>query len=110
MFLLQTLVLKGNTALLTILALSNNCTFLPIIIPELFRRTIFLFLKDTVEVREVIEAAVITNLRDGSLRVHQHAGGVTDTDIGDIVGEGLPGPQLEETAESGRGHTYEFSQ
>ena len=52
----------------------------------------FLFLKDTVEVREVIEAAVITNLRDGSLRVHQHAGGVTDTDIGDIVGEGLPCP------------------
>ena len=38
------------------------------------------------------------------------AGGVTDTDIGDIVGEGLPGPQLEETAESGRGHTYEFRQ
>ena len=70
----------------------------------------FFFLKDTVEVREVIEAAVITNLRDGSLRVHQHAGGVTDTDIGDIVGEGLPCPQLEETAESGRGHTYEFSQ
>ena len=77
---------------------------------ELFGRAVFLFLKDTVEVREVIEAAVITNLRDGSLRVHQHAGGVTDTDIGDIVGEGLPGPQLEETAESGRGHTYEFSQ
>ena len=66
--------------------------------------------KITQEVREVIEAAVITNLRDGSLRVHQHAGGVTDTDIGDIVGEGLPGPQLEETAESGRGHTYEFRQ
>lgn len=71
MFLLQTLVLKGNTALLTILALSNNCTFLPIIIPELFRRTILLFLKDTVKVGKIIETALITDFSNRHRRIYQ---------------------------------------
>ena len=81
--------------------------FLPIVFAELFGRTIFLLLENTVEVGQVVESALITDFGHGHGRVYQQAAGKTDTDIDDIIRKCLSGTELEETAERGRCHTYQ---
>ena len=65
----------------------NFCLF--VIVPELFRGAILLFLEDPVEIGEIVESALIADLGDRSLGVHQHTARVADTDVGNVVGEGL---------------------
>ena len=57
-----------------------------------------------VEIGKVLEAAVITDLRDAIIAFHQEPAGMADTDLRDIIWKGLPGMMLEIPGEGGDAH------
>ena len=94
--------------LITCKKISENDFFLPVVFPEFLGRAALLLLEDAVEVGQVVEPALVANLGDGHGGIDQHAGCVADADVDDIVGQGLPGAQLEEAAERSGGHADHF--
>lgn len=52
---------------------------------ELAWRASFLFLEDAVEVAEIVESAIKTNLTDALGGIYQHAGCITQSQVDDIL-------------------------
>ena len=67
--------------------------------PEVLGGAAFLFLKDAVEIGDIVEAAVIGHFRNGLGGVDEHAGGMAEADLGQAVYKGIAGPLLEKAAE-----------
>ena len=82
----------------------------PVALPELFGRHSLLALEKAVEIGEIVEAAIVSYFGNGALRVYQQTGGITQTDINDIVGKGLACTKPEETAKGDRRHTHHIGQ
>ena len=89
---------------------SDEHPFFPIVLTELFRRTILLFLEYPVEIRQIVEATFVTDLSDCHRGIHQKPCRISQPDIYDIVRQTLPGPELEEAAESHIRHPYHLGQ
>lgn len=70
--------------------------FLVIILAELRRCAAFAFLEDSVEVRDVVEAASVADLYYCHGRVCQQTGSMAEAHIDDILGYALACAQLEE--------------
>ena len=71
---------------------------------ELAWRASFLLLEDAVEVAEVVESAIKTNLTDALGGIYQHAGSITQTQVDDILRNISAGMELKETAERTAAH------
>lgn len=65
--------------------LSYHQLLFPIILTELLRRASFLPLEHAVEIRQIIETAVIAHFSNGARGIDQQTCGETQTDIDDIV-------------------------
>ena len=63
-----------------------------------------MFFEMTIEVTQVLEAALVADFRDAEVAFHQQPAGMTDPYFGDIVGECLSGMMLEITGERGNAH------
>ena len=64
----------------------------------------FLLLEDADEVGQVIEPAIVTDFGDTRGGVRQHAAGLGDAQVGDVLDKGGVGLLLEEVAEGRLGH------
>ena len=62
------------------------------------------------EIGQIVEAAVIAHLCNGTRGIYQHTRGKAQTDIDNIVGKRLAGAQAKETAERDRGHAHHIGQ
>ena len=78
--------------------------------PEFPRRHPALGLEDAVEIGQVVEAAFVADFRDVPRRVDEHAGGVSQFDIDQIIGQRPPGAELKESAEGRRTHPHHVGQ
>ena len=65
--------------------------FLVIVLPELSRCTTLAFLEYSVEIRDVIESAMIANLYNSHGTVGKQSGCMTKSDINDIFRNALIG-------------------
>lgn len=90
--------------------LSYHQLLFPIVLTEFLRRASLLPLEHAVEIGQIVEAAVIAHLSNGTRRIHQQARGKAQTDINNIVGKRLAGAQAEEAAERNRGHAHHIGQ
>lgn len=79
-------------------------------IPELLRRTAFLFLEDTVEIGYIVEPAVVTHIRYRHVGVQQFPRCIVKADVYDEVRHRTSRPSLEEPAVSRRCHLGQLSQ
>ena len=77
-------------------------------IAEIRRRTAFALLEDTIEVGDIVEARLETDLNDRGGGVYQLASSVTESDVYDIIGERTSSADLEETAEGSRSHACQI--
>lgn len=68
-----------------------------IVIAEFLGGAVLFLLEDTVEIADIIEAAVIANFRYRCRAVHQGSGGMSEPDVGYIVRKGPSGAELEES-------------
>ena len=85
---------------------SDEHPFLPVILTELFRRAGFLLPEYPVEIRQVVESALIADFGYRHGRIHQQPYSISQTDVNDIVRQAFPCAQLEETAESHPCHPH----
>ena len=83
--------------------LSYHQLLFPIILTEFLRRASLLPLEHTIEIGQIVEAAVIAHLCNGTR-------GKAQTDINNVVGKRLAGAQAKETAERDRGHAHHIGQ
>ena len=83
--------------------LSYHQLLFPIILTEFLRRASLLPLEHTIEIGQIVEAAVIAHLCNGTRGIYQHTRGKAQTDINNVVGKRLAGAQAKETAERDRG-------
>ena len=81
-----------------------------IIAPELLGRTPFFALENAVEVRNVVETALKTDLGNRLGRIDQHTHRMTQTDLDQIIREIFPRPLGEKTAECRGTHPYKLGQ
>ncbi len=65
-------------------------SFFPIILTEFLRRASLLPLEHTIEIGQIVEAAVIAHLCNGTRGIYQHTRGKAQTDINNVVGSVLP--------------------
>lgn len=86
----------------------NNNSGLVIVFAELSRRAAFLLLENTVEIAEIVETAIETNLTDRLGSINQHTGSIAQTKVDDILADVTPCMQLEELAESAWTHTSQI--
>ena len=77
---------------------------------EFGRGTALAGTEDTVEIAEVVKAAAETDFLDAVDGVNQFTSGKAQTDINDIVAEGLACVLAEETAERGGRHANQVGQ
>ena len=77
---------------------------------EFGRGTALAGTEDTVEIAEVVKAAAETDFLDAVDGVNQFTSDKAQTDINDIVAEGLAGMLAEETAERGGRHANQVGQ
>ena len=83
---------------------------LMIVLSELTWRASLLLLEDAIEVTEVIETAVEPNLTDAFCSIHQHSGGIAQTEVDNILRDVSARMELEESAEGTRTHTRQRSE
>ena len=81
-----------------------------IVFAELSRRAAFLLLENTVEIAEIVETAIGTNLTDRLGSINQHTGSIAQTKVDDILADVTPCMQLEEPAESAWTHTSQIGE
>ena len=74
-------------------------------VAEVGRGTALALLEDTVEVGDIVEARLVTDLHHRHGGIDQEAGCIPEANVDDIIGERTPGPDLEEPAEGRGGHT-----
>ena len=86
--------------------LSYHQLLFPIILTEFLRRASLLPLEHTIEIGQIVEAAVIAHLCNGTRGIYQHTRGKAQTDINNVVGKRLAGAQAKETAERDRCHAH----
>ena len=79
--------------------LSYHQLLFPIILTEFLRRASLLPLEHTIEIGQIVEAAVIAHLCNSTRGIYQHTRGKAQTDINNVVGKRLAGAQAKETAE-----------
>ena len=96
--------------LITCKKISENDFFLPVVFPEFLGRAALLLLEDAVEVGQVVEPALVTDLGHIPCGIHKHPGGKAKTDVDYVVRQGTSCPDAEETAEGHWAHTYKCSQ
>ena len=70
--------------------LSYHQLLFPIILTEFLRRASLLPLEHTIEIGQIVEAAVIAHLCNGTRGIYQHTRGKAQTDINNVVGSVLP--------------------
>ena len=85
--------------------LSYHQLLFPIILTEFL-----LPLEHTIEIGQIVEAAVIAHLCNSTRGIYQHTRGKAQTDINNVVGKRLAGAQAKETAERDRGHAHHIGQ
>lgn len=90
--------------------LSYHQLLFPIILTEFLRRASLLPLEHTIEIGQIVEAAVIAHLCNSTRGIYQHTRGKAQTDINNVVGKRLAGAQAKETAERDRGHAHHIGQ
>ena len=73
-------------------------------VAEVGRGAPLALLEDAVEVGDIVEARLVTDLDHRHGGIDQEAGSVTETDVDDIVREGAARPDFEEPTEGGRSH------
>ena len=78
---------------------------LMMVLSELTWRAPLLLLEDAIEVTKVIETAVEPNLTDAFGCIHQHSGGIAQTEVDNILRDVSARMELEESAEGTRAHT-----
>ena len=89
---------------------SHQIFLFMVIIPELLGGAVFLPLEQAVEVREVVEAAIIAYFSNGLGGIHKHTGGIAKTDVDDVVGKSLARAHTEETTEGHGSHPHQVRQ
>ena len=67
-----------------------------------------MFLEMTIEIGEVLEAALIAYFGDIVVAFHEEAAGVADADLGDVVGESFSGMVFKVAGEGGNAHIQLF--
>ena len=67
--------------------LSYHQLLFPIILTEFLRRASLLPLEHTIEIGQIVEAAVIAHLCNGTRGIYQHTRGKAQTDINNVVVE-----------------------
>ena len=90
--------------------LSDNHFLLEVRLAELRGRAVFLALEYAVEVRQVVEAALVANLGYRHGGVYQQARRVAETYVDDVVRQLPARALLEEAAEGGRRHAHHVGQ
>lgn len=83
---------------------SDDDLALVVVVAEGCGRAAFLLLEDTVEIADVVEAALVADFCHVGGGVHQKAGSMTETDVYDVVRHGLACTHTEEAAEGGWRH------
>ena len=79
-------------------------------LPELPGRAAPFGLEHSIEIGQIVEAAVIAHLCNSTRGIYQHTRGKAQTDINNVVGKRLAGAQAKETAERDRGHAHHIGQ
>lgn len=92
-----------NTFIISPASFSDNSHGIP-------SASILLPLEHTIEIGQIVEAAVIAHLCNGTRGIYQHTRGKAQTDINNVVGKRLAGAQAKETAERDRGHAHHIGQ
>ena len=87
-----------------------NQFFLDTLLPELFRGTALFLSEYAVEVRQIVEAATVTNFRDVPVGVDQQTDSQAQPVINDEVRHVFSRPQLEEAAERSGRHIRQLRQ
>ena len=85
--------------------LSDYHACFAVVFPEFRGTTILTLAEDTVEITEVVETTMVTNLRDRVGTVNEQSAGMTQTQVDDIVAEVTTGVEFEEPAEGRVAHT-----
>ena len=68
------------------------------------------FFENTIEIRDVVEAAIIADLGYRHCAVNLFARRDSQSDVDDIIGNRFAGAQLEESAESSGCHAHQIRQ
>ena len=89
---------------------SNNHLVLAVVFAERLWRHTFLALEDAVEVRHIVETAVITNLGYRHGGINKFARRYAKPDVDDVFRYGLASTQLEKSAECRRSHAHDVGE
>lgn len=89
---------------------SDEDTFLLVVGSEIFGGNQLFLLEDAVEVRKIVEARLVADLRYAHGGVYQHAQGIAQADVDDVLLQAFARAELEETAERHFGHAHHVRQ
>lgn len=84
--------------------ISHDHFVFAIVFPKDLRRTTLFIFETAVEIRDVVETAIVTYLHDRHGAVDEFASGESEPRIDDVIGNGPARSQFEESAESRRRH------
>ena len=80
-----------------------------VVLTEFGRTTTFTLLENTIEITEIVEAAVETDLGYGVCAINKHPTGIPQSKVNDILTEISPCMEFKETTKGRWTHTSDIS-